>query len=197
MRLEAKTISINDSTTIRLHPLAAKLYKLMISAYMSGGQEAYIKRLTDQFNCYQSLPIHSVSLISEDINKYLLIGGCFSPIFNLKDLNNGNTIFLSYKSSKHNFKPEHKSEVTKEFDQDVIDYIFMDFIRSMSLLSLSKPGIMCSDLKIITQNYKSPIWNEIFKKEAKSSNQFMTLNNIADLLDTTRATLNNHAKLKK
>lgn len=197
MRLEARTTSINDKTEIKLHPLAAKLYKLMMSAYILGGQEAYIKRITGQFNCYKSLPIHNVSMISKDPNKYLLIGGCFSPVFNLKDLNNSNTIFLSYRTSIHGFKPEHKNEVGKEFDQDVVDLIFMDFIRSMSILSLSKPGIVYPDIKKITQDYKSQIWSEIFKKESKSSNEFITLNNIADLLDTTRATLTNHAKLKK
>ena len=197
MKLEAKTTSINDSTNIRLHPLAGKLYKLMMSAYTLGGQEKYIKCITDQFNCYQSLPIHNVSLISEDTNKYLLIGGCFSPVFNLEDLNNGNTVFLSYKTSKHNFKPEHKSEIDKEFDQDVIDFIFMDFIRSISIISLSKPGLIYPDLKKITQDYKSQIWNEIFKKESKISHEFMTLNNVADLLDATRSTLQNHTKLKK
>lgn len=197
MRLEATTISINRSTNIRLHPLAKKLYKLITSAYEVGGQETYIKCITDQFDCYQSLPIHNVSLISEDTNKYLLIGGCFSPVFNRNDLNNDNTIFLSYKTSKHNFKPEHKSEIDKEFNQDIIDFIFMDFIRSISIISLSKPGLVYPELKKITQDYKSQIWSEIFKKESKSSNEFITLNNIADLLDTTRATLTNHARLRE
>ncbi|WP_394212393.1 hypothetical protein [Psychrobacter piscatorii] len=197
MRLEAKTITINDSTNIRLHPLAGKLYKLMMSAYIVGGQETYIKCITDKFNCYQSLPIHNVSLISEDTNKYLLIGGCFSPVFNRKDLNNRNTIFLSYRTSKHNFKPEHKSEIDKEFDQDVIDFIFMDFIRAISMLSLSKPGILYKSLKEITQKHKSPIWSEIFNREAKNPKDYVLLNNVADLLDTTRGALNNQAKLEK
>ena len=197
MKLSAKTIRINDNTDIKLHPLSAKLYKLIMRVYIVGGQEEYIKFMTDQFNCYRSLPIHNVSLVSKEANEYLLIGGCFSPVFNLKDLHNDNTIFLSYKTSKKNDKPEHKKQVNKEFDQDVIDFIFMDFIRAISMLSLSKPGILYKSLKTITQEYKSPIWGEIFNRKAKNPKDYILLNNVADLLNTTRGALNNQAKLEK
>ena len=197
MNLSAKSISINSSTKISLHPLASQLNKLIVKAYLSGGQEAYIKSMQTKFDCYNSLPIHNVSLVNKDVNEYLLIGGCFSPVFNLKDINNNNTIFLSYKTSKKDSKPEHKKQVKKEFDQDVIDFIYMDFIRAISILSLAKPGLMYPSLKTITQEYKSQIWSEIFNRESKTPKDYILLNNVADLLDTTRGTLNSHTKLKK
>lgn len=197
MNLSAKSISINSSTEVSLHPLAKKLTKLLNCAYMSGGQEAYLKSMNAKFSCYNSLPIHNISLVNKEANQYLLIGGCFSPFFNLKDIHNDNTIFLSYKSSKKDIKPEYKKQVKKEFDQDVIDFIFMDFIRAISVLSLAKPGLMYPSLKTITQEYKSQIWSEIFNKEAKNPKDYILLNNVADLLDTTRGTLNSHTKLKK
>lgn len=113
MNLSAKTIRINDNTDIKLHPLSAKLYKLIMRVYIVGGQEEYIKFMTDQFNCYRSLPIHNVSLVSKEANEYLLIGGCFSPVFNLKDLHNDNTIFLSYKTSKKMISLSIKSRLTR------------------------------------------------------------------------------------
>lgn len=197
MNLSAKTISINSSTKISLHPLASQLTKLMAKAYLLGGQEAYLKSMNAKFSCYNSLPIHNVSLVSKEANEYLLIGGCFSPVFNLKDIHNDNTIFLSYKTSKKDIKPEHKKQVKKEFDQDVIDFIFMDFIRSISILSLAKPGLMYESLKTITQDYNSQIWSEIFNREEKSPKDYILLNNIADLLDKTRGALNSQAKVKK
>lgn len=127
----------------------------------------------------------------------MFIGGCFSPVFNIKDLRNNNTIFLSYKNSDKNIKSEHKKQANKEFDQDVIDFIFMDFIRSISILSLSKLGLMYSSLKTITQEYKSPIWSEIFNKGAKTPKDYILLYNVADLLDKTRGALNSQAKLEK
>lgn len=109
--------------------LATSLYILL---HLGSRIPQYHKLISDRFDCYPSLPIHNVSLVSKGANKYLLIGGCFSPVFNLRELNESNTIFLSYKTSKKDIKPEHKKNVEKEFDQDVIDFIFMDFIRSMS-----------------------------------------------------------------
>ncbi|MFZ2843120.1 hypothetical protein [Psychrobacter sp.] len=84
--------------------------------------------------------------------------------------------------------------MSKEFDQDIIDFIFMDFIRSISILSLAKPGLMYKSLKIITQEYRSPIWSEVFNREAKNPKDYILLNNVADLLNTTRGALNNQAK---
>ena len=49
MNLSAKSISINSSTKISLHPLASQLTKLIVKAYLSGGQEAYIKSMQTKF----------------------------------------------------------------------------------------------------------------------------------------------------
>ena len=197
MNMSAKSISINSSTKISIHPLAKKLAKLIASAYLIGEQEGYLKSMNVKFSCNNSLPIHNVSLINKEANEYLSIGGCFSPVFNLEDLNNDNTIFLSYRTSKRNIKPEHKNQVDKEFNQDVIDFIYMDFIRVISILSLAKPGLMYPSLKTITQEYDSQIWSEIFNREAKNPKDYILLNNVADLLDKTRGALNNQAKLEK
>ena len=197
MNLSVNSISINSSTKISLHPLAEQLTKLIARAYLIGRQEPYLKSMNAKFSCHNSLPIHNVSLISKKSNEYLLIGGCFSPVFDLKDLNNDNTIFLTYKTSKKKFKPEYKNQVEEEFSQDVIDCIYMDFIRVISILSLAKPGLMYQSLKTITQEYDSQIWGEIFNSEAKNPKNYILLNNVADLLDMTRGALNNQAKLKK
>ncbi|MGP5556503.1 hypothetical protein [Psychrobacter celer] len=189
MNLSAKTIGFKNITKINLHPLAKKLYELMIEAYIAGGQAEYLKLISDRFDCYPSLPIHNVSLISKGANKYLLIGGCFSPVFNLRELNESNTIFLSYKTSKKDIKPEHKKNVEKEFDQDVIDFIFMDFIRSMSLTSLKRPGSIESALRKITQDYNSDIWNEVFD----NSRSYLRQADYAELLDMDRNTIKNHS----
>lgn len=194
MNLSAKSININSSTDIRLHPLAKKLAKLLNYAYSTGGQEDYLKSMNAKFNSYKSLPINNVSVISSQLNSYEVIAGCFVPFFNLNALNNDNTIFIQYKSSKKNVQPEHRKQMSKEFDQDIIDFIFMDFIRSISILSLAKPGLMYKSLKIITQEYRSPIWSEVFNGEAKNPKDYILLNNVADLLNTTRGALNNQAK---
>lgn len=188
MNLSAKTISFKHINKIDLHSLAKKLYKLMIEAYMAGGQDEYLKTIGSRFDCYPSLPIHNVSLINSGANKYLLIGGCFSPVFNLRELNDNNTIFLSYKTSKKDIKPEHKRNVEKEFDQDVIDFIFMDFIRAMSLTSLKRPGTIEPALRKITQDYSSNIWNEVFN----GGRTYLRQADYAELLDINRNTIKNH-----
>ena len=43
MNLSAKTIRFKNITKIDLHPLAKKLYELIIEAYVAGGQEEYLK----------------------------------------------------------------------------------------------------------------------------------------------------------
>ena len=189
MNLSAKTIRFKNITKIDLHPLAKKLYELIIEAYVTGGQEEYLKLISDRFDCYPSLPIHNVSLISKGANKYLLIGGCFSPLFNLRELNESNTLFLSYKTSKDNTNPEHKKRIEKDFNQDVVDFIFMDFIRSMSLISLKRPGSIESALRKITQDYNSSIWNEVFDNRRN----YLRQADYSELLDMDRNTIKNHS----
>ena len=192
MNLLAKSISINKSTKISLHPLVEQLTELIADAYMKGGQEAYKKSMNAKFSCHNNLPIHNVSLINKESNQYILIGGCFSPVFNLKNLNNDNTIFLNYKTSNKNTKPEHKKQVDDEFNQDIIDFIFMDFIRAISLSSLLKPGYMYPELRKITQHepkYNSSVWTEVFQSE-----DYLLQKDFADLIGVTRDTVRKQSK---
>ncbi|MEZ2693540.1 hypothetical protein ACBQ04_12580 [Psychrobacter faecalis] len=195
MNLSAKTISFKHITKIDLHPLAKKLYNLMIEAYISGGQEKYLKQIAVQFNCYPSLPIHNVSLISKGVNEYLLIGGCFSPVFNLNELHENNTIFLSYKTSKSTANAEHRKHIDKDFNQDVVDFIFMDFIRSVSLLSLKKPGSIYSELRQITKKYNSEIWHDLFENKDERKTSYLHQKDFAKLLNKNKGTIINQSKL--
>jgi len=195
MNLSAKTIRFKNITKIDLHPLAKKLYELMIEAYVAGGQEEYLKLISDRFDSYPSLPIHNVSLISEGTNKYLLIGGCFSPLFNLKELNESNTLFLSYKTSKDTTNPEHKKRIEKDFNQDIVNFIFMDFIRSISLLSLKKPGSMYSELRQITKEYNSGVWHELFENKDEQKTSYLHQKYFARLLNRNKGTIINQSKL--
>lgn len=192
MNLSAKSISINNSTKISLHPLAKKLSKLITSAYIVGKQEAYLESLNTKFSCYNSLPINHVSVISSHSNSYEAIGGCFVPFFNLKSLNKDNALFIQYKSSKKDVKPEHKKRYEQEFEQDVVDFIYMDFIRTISVLSLLKPGSMYPELKKLTQDdrkYRSSIWKEVFE-----SKEYLRQEDFALLLDVKSETIRRQFK---
>lgn len=190
MKLSAKTITgININTKFKFHPLAKKLYNLINEAYLLGGQAEYLKEINDLFICYESLPIHQIAIISSGTNEYQIIGGCFTPFFNIKELNNDNSIFLSYKSSKKDVKPEHQKHVAEEFKQDVIDFIYMDFIRAISLTSLAKPGAMYPKLRQVTQEFDSQVWQGIFGEGSRSSKDYLRQTDFAKLLDKSRFTI--------
>lgn len=196
MKIKASTVNINDKTKLYMHPLAKKLSQLLIHAYLSGSQEDYLNKLSQTFNCYQPLPIHNISVISmgSSSNEYQIIGGCFNPLFNIKELKNDNSIFISYQSSQKNIKAEHKKRAKAEFDQDIVNFIYLDFLRSISTLSLKKPGSMDRELRQITQNYKSKIWSEIFDNGGKN---YLRQADLADLLNVTRDTLKKQADLNE
>lgn len=193
MKLSAKTVKLNSKTDIRFHPLTKKLYKILMNAYIASDKEQYIKKINSCFGSRTDIPVHIIAAISTENNSYEIIGGCFSPIFYIEDISNENSIISSYTSStsldKKNKTEEQYRRVVKkrdkEFKQDVIDFIYMDFIRAMSVLSLSKPGTMYKELGILTKqaNFKTDIWNEVFEINSFS------LKDLALLVDKSRDAL--------
>ena len=202
MKLSAKTISLNSNSTVKLHPLARRLHQVLIKAYISSDKGTYLKNVHNYFGDIVEIPIHNISVIFKD-GSYEIIGGCFSPIFDLNDISNENTVILSYTTSQgHDTKNKTDEQVKRvkkriqdKFDQDVIDFIYMDYIRAISILSLSKPGIMYPELKQLTQEYDSNVWSKIFGDESQSAKNTFLLKHCAELLDKTRDTLIKQAKL--
>lgn len=207
MKLSAKTISLNSNSTVKLHPLARKLYQVLMNAYISSDKSAYLKNISNYFSSRVEIPIHNIAVIFKD-GSYEIIGGCFSPIFDLNDICNENTVILSYTTSQgHDTKNKTDEQVKRvkkriqdKFDQDVIDYIYMDYIRAISILSLSKPGVMYSEVRELSQakgKYSSAIWNEIFGTEDKSPINYFSQKDFSSLIGKTRGTVNNHNKIKE
>lgn len=202
MKLSAKTISLNSNSIVKLHPLASRLHQVLIKAYISSNKSTYLKNISNYFGSRVDIPIHNISVIFKD-GSYEIIGGCFSPIFDLNDISNENTVILSYTTSQgHDTKNKTDEQVKRvkkriqdKFDQDVIDFIYMDYIRAISTLSLSKPGIMYPELKQLTQEYDSNVWSKIFGDESQSAKNTFLLKHCAELLDKTRDTLIKQAKL--
>ena len=206
MKLSAKTISLNSNSTVKLHPLASRLHQVLIKAYISSDKSTYLKNVPNYFGSRVDIPIHNISVIFKD-GLYEIIGGCFSPIFDLNDISNENTVILSYTTSQgHDTKNKTDEQINRvkkriqdKFDQDVIDFIYMDYIRAISILSLSKPGVMYSEIRELSQakgKYSSAIWNEIFGTEDKSPINYFSQKDFSSLIGKTRGTVNNHNKLK-
>ena len=65
----------------------------------------------------------------------------------------------------------------------------MDFIRSISLISLKMPGSIESALRKITQDYNSNIWNEVFDNRRN----YLRQADYSELLDMDRNTIKNHS----
>lgn len=97
-------------------------------------------------------------------------------------MNTENTLFHSYSQSKKSSKAE--------FEQDIIDFIYMDFIRSISILSLKKPGAMEPQLRVLSKEYKSDIWNALLD----SNKSYLRQIDFANLLDTERDTISKQCK---
>ena len=133
---------------------------------------------------HRGLPINNISMISQGsgTNAYRIIGGCFNPIFDINNMNTENTLFHSYSQSKKSSKAE--------FEQDIIDFIYMDFIRSISILSLKKPGAMEPQLRVLSKEYKSDIWNALLD----SNKSYLRQIDFANLLDTERDTISKQCK---
>ena len=206
MKLSAKTISLNSNSTVKLHPLARRLHQVLIKAYISSDKGTYLKNVHNYFGDIVEIPIHNISVIFKD-RSYEIIGGCFSPIFDLNDISNENTVILSYTTSQgHDTKNKTDEQVKRvkkriqdKFDQDVIDFIYMDYIRAISILSLSKPGLMYSEIRELSHTkseYSSAVWNEIFGNEDELPINYLSQKDFSMLIDKTRGTVNNHNKLK-
>lgn len=196
MKLSAKTISINENTELKFHPLTKKLYKILMQAYVAGGQKDYLISITQKFECYSSLLVHQIAMISSGNSKYQIIGGCFTPFFDIKNLNNNNAIFLNYCSTR-NVKSEYKARAQKEFEQDIINFVYFDFIRAISILSLAKPGVMYPELREVTQEFESNIWDELFSKEKNSTHNYLLQKDFASLIGLTRDAVGKQAKDNK
>ena len=206
MKLSAKTISLNSNSIVKLHPLASRLHQVLIKAYISSDKSTYLKNVPNYFGSRVEIPIHNISVIFKD-GSYEIIGGCFSPIFDLNDICNKNAVILSYTTSQgHDTKNKTDEQVKRvkkriqdKFDQDVIDFIYMDYIRAISILSLSKPGLMYSEIRELSHTkseYSSAVWNEIFGNEDELPINYLSQKDFSMLIDKTRGTVNNHNKLK-
>ena len=206
MKLSAKTISLNSNSIVKLHPLASRLHQVLIKAYISSDKSTYLKNVPNYFGSRVDIPIHNISVIFKD-GLYEIIGGCFSPIFDLNDISNENTVILSYTTSQgHDTKNKTDEQVKRvkkriqdKFDQDVIDFIYMDYIRAISILSLSKPGLMYSEIRELSHTkseYSSAVWNEIFGNEDELPINYLSQKDFSMLIDKTRGTINNHNKIK-
>lgn len=184
MNLASKTIIPNSKTQFSFHALAKNLYKIINEAYLFGDQQDFLADMTVRPQPHRGLPINYISMISQGsgTNAYRIIGGCFNPIFDINNMNTENTLFHSYSQSKKSSKAE--------FEQDIIDFIYMDFIRSISILSLKKPGAMEPQLRVLSKEYKSDIWNALLD----SNKSYLRQIDFANLLDTERDTISKQCK---
>lgn len=196
MDLTVKSIAMQQKYELQLHPLAKKLYDTFIQAYTDNEQIKYLTQIDELTTGISNFPLHQVSVINVGINEYQIIGGCFSPLFNINNLSRNNTLLLSYTSSikaekKAKVKAERKrlnSDAQPNFEQLIIDFIYMDFIRATSLLSLKKPGLMANYLRQISQEYHSRIWRDFFSNR----HNYFQLTNLVLLTDTARSAINQH-----
>ncbi|SLJ85218.1 hypothetical protein [Psychrobacter sp. DAB_AL43B] len=184
MNLASKTIIPNSKTQFSFHSLAKNLYKIINEAYLFGDQQDFLADMTLRPLPHRGLPINNISMISQGsgTNAYRIIGGCFNPIFDINNINTENTLFHSYSHSKKSSKGE--------FEQEIIDFIYMDFIRSISILSLKKPGAMEPQLRVLSKEYKSDIWNALLD----SNKSYLRQIDFANLLDTERDTISKQCK---
>ncbi|WP_040642186.1 hypothetical protein [Psychrobacter aquaticus] len=184
MNLASKTVTPNSKTVISLHPLAKKLYKLITEAYLLGNQQNFLSDMTAKLEYHRGMPINNISMISQGsgTNTYRIIGGCFNPLFDINNMSADNTLFQSYSQSKKSSKAE--------FEQDIVDFIYLDFMRSISILSLKKPGAMEPQLRMLSKEYKSRIWSALFDGDKGYLRQI----DFASLLDMERDTISKQCK---
>ena len=184
MNLASKTIIANSKTQFSFHSLAKKLYKIINEAYFFGGQQDFLTDMNAKPQPNRGLPINNISMISQGsaTNAYRIIGGCFNPLFDINNISADNTLFHSYSQSKKSSRAE--------FEQDIVDFIYLDFIRSISILSLKKPGAMEPQLRVLSKEYKSDIWNALLD----SNKSYLRQIDFANLLDTERDTISKQCK---
>lgn len=184
MNFASKTVTPNSKTVISLHPLAKKLYKLIAEAYLLGEQQDFLSDMTAKLEYHRGMPINNISMISQGsgTNTYRIIGGCFNPLFDINNISADNTLFHSYSQSKKSSKAE--------FEQDIIDFIYLDFIRSISVSSLKKPGAMEPQLRALSKAYESDIWSALFD----GNKSYLRQIDFANLLDMERDTISKQCK---
>lgn len=184
MSLASKTITPNSKTVLRFHPLAKNLYTLINKAYVFGGQHEFLSDMSARLQTQRELPINNISIVSQGsgTNAYRIIGGCFNPIFNINNINADNTLFHSYSQSKKSNRAT--------FEQDIINFIYLDFIRSISILSLKKPGAMELNLRALSKKYKSNIWSTLFDGDKS----YLRQTDFANLLGIERDTISKQSK---
>ena len=111
MDLTVKSIAMQQKYELQLHPLAKKLYDTFIQAYTDNEQIKYLTQIDELTTGISNFPLHQVSVINVGINEYQIIGGCFSPLFNINNLNRNNTLLLTYTSS---IKAEKSAKIKAE-----------------------------------------------------------------------------------
>ena len=184
MNFASKTVTPNSKTVISLHPLAKKLYKLVTEAYLLGNQQNFLSDMTAKLEYHRGMPINNISMISQGsgTNTYRIIGGCFNPLFDINNISADNTLFQSYSQSKKSSQ--------SEFEKDIVDFIYLDFIRSISILSLKKPGAIEPQLRMLSKEYKSSIWSALFN----GNQSYLRQIDFANLLDMERDTISKQCK---
>lgn len=184
MNLTSKTVIPNSKTVISLHPLAKKLYKLITEAYLLGNQQSFLSDMIAKLEYHRGVPINNISMVSQGsgTNTYRIIGGCFNPLFDINNISADNTLFHSYSQSKKSSKTE--------FEQNIVDFIYLDFIRSISILSLKKPGAMEPQLRALSKEYESNIWGALFDGDKSYLRQI----DFANLLDMERDTISKQCR---
>ena len=184
MNLASKTIIANSKTQFSFHSLAKKLYKIINEAYFFGGQQDFLADMNAKPQPNRGLPINNISMISQGsgTNAYRIIGGCFNPLFDINNISADNTLFHSYSQPKKSSRAE--------FEQDIVDFIYLDFIRSISILSLKKPGAMEPQLRALSKEYESKIWGALFDGYKSYLRQI----DFANLLDMERDTISKQCR---
>lgn len=198
MHLKAKSIIYKDELDLKWHPLAEKLNQLINNVYMEKGQVNYIKKIDELTQGLIDIPLNIISVINIDKSTYQVIGGCFSPFFKINNMTADNTILLSYSTTKSyeakgktdDFIARIKQQIKAKFEKDIIEFIFMDFIRTISLTSLKKPGAMDIPLREITKQFGSKIWIDIFGNDENEIHQ----TNLAEIIGIKRDTISKQTR---
>ena len=139
--------SIAKKAEITWHPSTQNLYKSFLDAYDNAFLETVIHTLKDSslWN-QQTLFFTSNRVIVADLNKhidgkdekhpidYVVVAGCFNPWFDIEMINRRNTsstfIELSPKDSQSD----------EEFDKALSEFIFLDYMKSLSQANMTKIG---------------------------------------------------------
>lgn len=196
MHLTADCLKVQSSKKLKFHPLAKKLYQAIMAA-IDKSSKSYLETVDNFLTTAHDYPFNIIYVIYND-NVYEIVGGCFSPLFNIANVSPNNTLMFRLKTSRSyetknksdEYIRKEKAKIEKEFKQDIINLIYLDYLKSISILALKKPGAMDESLRTITKEYKSDIWSEMFNEKCKYLRQV----DLAKLLDVDIDTIRNHSK---